>query len=428
MNDKAYEINKKCNLNKIKNEDHKKDVIEYISIRKTIEKVSNGTLIGDIYALAILSNFLKSKPFDEVTQDDMMEFDKWLQKKFEDNSIALFEIRIKRFYKFISNKENYRKGKQIQKTIKYPPAVEWITTTRNDKELPLESILTEKQIKQILDACKDVREQVIIVSLIDGGLRNSELCSLKIKNVGFDKQLGYYFILPKKEKKAKKAPELKTGMRKIQLFLIPSATLYIREYLNHHKYKGNPDAPFIYSDANFTKNRNVEDTALSIIGLWFIVKRITKDAGIKDIHPHTLRHVSATFCAMKGFNEAMMRERFGWSKASTMPSYYTHIASKDTKDYIKKIMGIKDTDEDKKDISGLAPIVCWNCQESNVPTNLFCFKCGANLKPKKEDIMPTATDTGIVIQDIIKDPEFRKYFNDILASTFENYKKMKEKS
>ena len=238
----------------------------------------------------------------------MMEFDTWLRKKFEDNSATMMEQKIKRFYKYVSDPTTYKKGKQMQKTIKFPESVEWMSTVRNNKELPLDSILNEKQIKKMLDNCKDVREQVIIVSLIDGGLRVSELRALKIKNVGFDRQLGAYFILPKKAK------ELKTGQRKIQLFIIPSSTLYIRNYLNQcHKFKNDPDAPFIYSEAPQVKNREMKNLVVTAEGIWSIVKRITQDSGIKDIHPHTLRHVSATYCAMKGSNEAMMRERFGWS-------------------------------------------------------------------------------------------------------------------
>ncbi len=294
------------------------------------------------------------------------------------------------------------------------------TTSNNNNEFPIDSILTEKEIKQLLNACKDTREQVIIVSLLDGGLRVSELLSLKIKNVGFDKQLGAYFILPR-------TGGLKTGQRKIQLFLIPSSTAYIKQYLNQHINKNNPEAHFIYSDSNYMRGDTDALKPMAPSSIWKIVNRVVNKSRIKkEIHPHTLRHVSATFCCMKGFNEAMMRERFGWSRSSNMPSHYTHLASKDTSDYIKKLLGIKE--EDTPEESLLQPIICKNCNYENVPTNIVCGRCAMKLNVKPEDIGVDATTTGIATQEMLKDPQFREFYNEMLLVTWEKYKQMKEKT
>jgi len=385
-----YERNIKHNLSMIKNPKHKKEIEEYLEVRETIDKVRKSTIVNDSFSIRNLSDFLKDKPFDKVTQEDMISFEKHLNKKMEHSSVVITASRLKLFYKYLFNKKNYKKGKSFQKRLEYPNCVVWMDTTNGDNELPLENILTDKEIKKLLDKCQNSREQTILVSLTDGGLRASELCSLKIKNIGFDKQLGAYFILPKKGK------NLKTGQRKIQLFLIPSSTAYIREYMNHHRFKNNPDAPFIYNDSNHSKSRKPDDLFLTPEGLWYIVKRISRESGLREIHPHTLRHQSATMCAMKGFNEAMMRERFGWSRSSKMPSYYTHIASKDTTDYIKKILGIVDEGDEEKE-SILQTITCWNCGYENPCTHKFCGKCSATLERKKDDVI-TASDIGISMQ------------------------------
>ncbi|MCJ7570537.1 MAG: zinc ribbon domain-containing protein, partial [Candidatus Thermoplasmatota archaeon] len=117
--------------------------------------------------------------------------------------------------------------------------------------------------------------------------------------------------------------------------------------------------------------------------------------------------------------------RYGWSPTSKMPSKYVHLASKDLDDRIKVITGFKEPEKAEK--SKLITILCWNCNEENVPTNKFCAKCGTNLKPKKEEITMTATDTGIATQEMLKDPEFREFYNDMLALTWEKYKQIKEK-
>lgn len=387
----------------------------YWNIRRQIDKISIATQELDIIATYYLSEFLKDKNFKDTSQEDMMKWEKWLKEKkgLGDSSINLYEAKIKRFYKYISKPNIYMKGRGFQRNIPYPDNVVWMITGRNNgNELPIDDILTEEEIMKLLNACKDTREHVISVSLIDGGLRVSELCSLKIKNIGFDKQLGVFFILPKKGK------GLKTGMRKIQLFLIPSSTAYIKKYLNNHIYKDNPEASFIYSDSN--RNRGDRDafTQMTNNAVWKIVTRIVKNSGIKkEIHPHTLRHLSATYCAIKGFNEFMMRERFGWSNASQMPSHYVHLAQKDSTDYIKKLLGI--TEDDKPEESLLQPILCPNCEYENVPTNIVCGRCGMKLNIKKEDIVMDATETGLKIQEMIKNPEFMMKMMNMMAEEWE---------
>ena len=412
-----HEKNIKSLLEKFLNQDHKKKAIEYWNIRRQIDKINTATQQTDIVSLYHLSKFLRNKSYKDATQKDMMGWEQWLKdQNYTESSIFLYESKIRRFYKFITKPEQYKKGKRFQKNIEFPDNVIWMAATSNNKEFPIDNILTEQEIKKLLDACKDTREQVIVVSLLDGGLRVSELLSLKIKNVGFDKQLGAYFILPKK------AMGLKTGQRKIQLFLIPSGTQYIKQYLNQHLNKNNPEAYFIYSDSNYKRGENDATKSMVSSSLWKIVKRIVNKSKIKkEIHPHTLRHISATFCSMKGFNEAMMRERFGWSRSSDMPSHYTHLASKDSSDYIKKILGITEPDTPEESI--LQPILCPNCEYENVPTNIVCGRCGMKLNIKAEDLTMTATETGLNIQDMIKDPEFMMKIMNMLA---EEWKKLQD--
>ncbi len=204
----------------------------------------------------------------------------------------------------------------------------------NDIGLPIDELLTDEDIKKLLDACKDAREQVIICSLLDGGITVSELAEMKIRNVGFDK-LGTYFILPKDTRYMTSRP------RRVRLFLIHGSTQYMKEYLNHHRYNDDPDAQFIYS-----KGGHVKDPAHTPIHgtlIHHIIRRIAEDSGVKKkIGPHYLRHNSATRCALKGFNEFMLRERFGWGKTSSMPIRYTRLASSDIDSKIESILGIKE--------------------------------------------------------------------------------------
>jgi ribosomal protein L40E len=144
-----------------------------------------------------------------------------------------------------------------------------------------------------------------------------------------------------------------------------------------------------------------------------MLQRIVNDSGLKlDISPHTLRHNSATMCAKAGFSEAMLRLRFGWSKSSPMPSKYTHLVDKDLDDKIKKIKGI--TEDDKPEVSVLQPIVCWNCQQENPCSNVFCSRCGSKLTRTKEDVA-TAVDIGVLLQKAeASDPKIKEMLEPII--------------
>ena len=403
----------------ITNTKHRKIADTYNAIRIDIDKVNMNTRDSDLIAIRYLSMFLKNKPFDKATRDDIREWSKWLktERNLSESSVNDYQMKIKHFYKYIVDPDKYQNGRADQKDIRCPDSVRWITYDDNSSELPLESILNEKEIMKLLNACKDARDQAIICSFLDTGIRKSELLNLKVRNVDFDKKLGAYIILPKKKRKK----GLKTGMRKIQFFLIPSSTAYIREYLNHHRYKDDPDAPFIYTFDAKVKGSKPNDFMITEIGISEIVNRIVKRADIKKhLTPHILRHNSVTMCCKKGFNEPMLRERYGWSARSKMPSRYVHLANVDMDNKIKQILGIKD--EEQPEESMLQPIICWNCGYENPCSHIYCGKCSASLKPKKEEITGLkASDLGVAIQKGMNEEQVEEITRNVLINLLKEY-------
>ena len=422
---------------RIENPVLKKEVEDYLFIRERIDKVKPRTRRNDAQALLSFDKFLNktSKDYQKVTQDDMLQWEKFLEEELnlKSSSLSLYEIHVKRFYKYLSNKKEYKRGKRFQKNIPYPDCVSWISviTRGNNHKLPIDKLLDHDGLMKMLNACDNIRDQAMIIGFLDGGLRNSELVSLNVESLGFDK-LGAYFILPKDEN-----ADLKTGMRKIRLFLVPSSTQYMKEHINKHPYKKYDKAPLFFTRDNrffspiLQKANNgtinqsdFETLRLSRLSVKDIIKKIAKRASVPIEKPHDLRHNSCTLCAKAGFNEAELRIRYGWSPTSKMPSRYTHLASKDLDDKIKVLTGFKEPDKPEDDI--LQPIICWNCQEENVPTNKFCSRCGANLNPKKEDLTHTAVETGLGVQGMLKDPEFMMKIMNMMAEQWEKIQKEKK--
>lgn len=406
-------------LEGITNKVHKQTIQEYLFIRKRIDKVNKYTRRNDMQSLLALHKFLIDKPFQNATQDDLIRFEEYLENEYRGkngmmgytgkkglskSTIEQYEAHIKRFYKYLSNPKEYKKGKRFQKNIPYPDSVNWISTNNGTvKELPIDNLLDEKQILLLLDTCESLRDQAMFgAGFYDAGLRNSELISLNVNSVGFDK-LGGYFILPKKGK------DQKTGMRKIRLFIMQSSTKYLKDFLNNHPFKHIEYAPLFYSvdkrvysrivkkvkEGKATRN-DIEQLRFSRTGIEGKLRQYCKIAELPKLTPHTLRHNSCTLSAKAGFNEMELRIRYGWSPTSKMPSRYTHLASKDLDDKIKIITGFVEPEE--KPPSDLEVVLCWNCKEENIPTNKFCSRCGSKLNKDKDDITPTATDVGLLMQ------------------------------
>jgi len=411
----------------IKNKNHLKTVKNYVDLRRIVDKVNYNTIDADLISILHLSNYLKDKKFKDATRKDIMDFSKYLKEKHDltDSTISLYLMKLKRFYKYVSKPDMYANGKMDQKDIKYPDSVRWISYDDNGDELPLDNIPSMKEIKKLFNSCKDVRDQVILVSLLDGGLRKSELIKLKIRNVKFnDKLKKFYFVLPKKQGRKKINYKTAKSQRHVQLFLISSSTAYIKDYLNHHRFKNNPDAPFIYTEDKSVKGSDPDDFMIGEMGISEIINRIVKDSGLKyHITPHTLRHISATWSCKKGFNEPMLRDRYGWSNRSKMPSRYVHLVNADMENKIGEILGIT---TDETEIDEMQPKVCWNCKEDNPFSYNYCFKCGVELRQKeKPDV--TATDIGILMQKTENSELLEEKMRGILEKLLEE-KKTKEKT
>lgn len=169
-------------------------------------------------------------------------------------------------------------------------------------------VLTKPELMVLFQACRDVRQLLIVQLLFDTGVRSGELIRLQLKD--FDKDNRTIILRKTKGQLLRVVPYgvhlrivLKDYIKMLGYF--PKGAL-----LESYKQKGKP---------------------LSIRGLQHIVRQIAKRSGIKKrISCHTLRHSYAVHFLNNGGHLPQLQRLLGHQHVTTTLHYlkYAHIPLK----------------------------------------------------------------------------------------------------
>jgi len=251
----------------------------------------------------------------------------------------------------------------IKKKGKYPKIVDFPFPERKLNNLTPEDLLTEEEVLKLIEACDRPRDKAIISLLFDSAIRRGELRGLDIKDIKIDGEIGTIEV------------DGKTGRRSVP---ISKSIPYLRDWINCHPFKDNPDSPlFISLKGNVGDRLNRETIRYVII----VAKKRAKIS--KNVFPHLFRHSRLTQLDKKGLSHTAMKYFAGWSKNSDMPSVYSHFSSQDTQEAVFQVDGVVKREEEKK---FLEPVVCPNpkCRSLQSPKNLLCSLCSTPLTEEKK--------------------------------------------
>jgi len=310
------------------------------------EGLSKGRAAKYVFTLRKLSERL-DKDFDKASKEDIEKLVNQLERSdYSAWTKHDYKVALKRFYKWLKGSED-----------EYPDEVKWIKTTLKQKDSVLpEQLLTEDEVKKLVDAAYSLRDKAFIIATYESGARIGEIGSLRIKDVVFEER---YTTLMFRGK---------TGSRRI---IVVAATPHLNAWIQNHPSKDNPEAPLWINMG--TVNR---DEPLSYQALAKILRVAAERAKLKKkVTPHKLRHSRATFLATK-LKEAQMNQVFGWKQGSDMPSIYVHLSGRDVDDALLGVYGLKKTSEEKPK---LTPRICPRCDVSNAYNAKFCSRCGLAL-------------------------------------------------
>ena len=221
------------------------------------------------------------------------------RKKTRATSAARFLSSLKRFYRYC-----LRQGK-----IRSDPTLK-IDAPKLPRSLPRS--LTEEDVERLLDAPAaeeplGMRDRAMLETLYAGGLRVSELVTLKLGQVSQD--MGVVRVVGK-------------GSKERLVPLGEEALAWIRRYLKEARPR-------------LLRGRACDDLFVTARGgamtrqmFWHLLRRHAARAGLrKPISPHTLRHAFATHLLDAGTNLRTIQMILGHSSIQST-AVYTHVSTK----------------------------------------------------------------------------------------------------
>lgn len=193
----------------------------------------------------------------------------------------------------------------------------------------LKGYLGPEQVGKVIAATTNPRDRAFVTLLARTGIRISEAIQLKVRDIDFER--GMLAIVHLKERLRLKCPHCGERLGKKHLFcpdcgnkvdqvvrekieqrrqrIIPidRSTLHlIDEYLQWRRkfpYRG----PLVFP---FSRQRG-----------WQLVEKLGRRAGIKGLHPHSLRHLLATTWVNKGLDVKKLQLLLGHANISTTMEY-----------------------------------------------------------------------------------------------------------
>lgn len=199
-------------------------------------------------------------------------------------------------------------------------AKDYISSTRPDSGIPAPKFehkviipFVHHEIDKLVKKCPNLRAKAIVYTLLDTGLRASELCRLTLKEVNL--QDGIIQVIPFQTGKKSKGR---------QVYLGKASRRINWQYLTTRD--ADPSSPFIATKQNRFLDRNQ---------LAHILRRIGVAAGVLDTHPHKFRHTFAIEYLRNGGDIFTLQRLLGHSSLE-MVKHYLNISDGDAENAHRK--------------------------------------------------------------------------------------------
>lgn len=281
------------------------EYIDYITFERGLADNSILSYKNDLtrYLEYIQSNQIEN--FNQVTSEIISDFLILLSEfGLSSSSRARYLSAIKGFHSYLF----------LQKKTEKNPA-EILELPKIGRKLPF--VLSVEQIERMFGAINvntnsGIRDRAIMETLYSCGLRVSELCSLRQRDILLDIEV---IRVIGKGNKERIVPISRTALEWIIKYITEVRSKFIKSYET--------------GDILFLNQRGKKLTRMYV---WKLVSGLAKLVGIEGVHPHSLRHSFATHLIEGGADLRAVQEMLGHSDISTT-QIYMHL----DRDYIKQV-------------------------------------------------------------------------------------------
>ena len=232
--------------------------------------------------LAVIKNIGENIPTNEELRQYILEM---YGKNYSHSHIVNTITSIEYFTKFIGKPMKIKKTRRPKKDIVH--------------------YLTEAEVIMMISACKNLREKCMVAVLAFSGIRNKELCNLKIEDV----DIGNNQLAIRMGKYSKD--------RRVYISSMCSNLLF--KYIMEYKKAKNDNLFTTIKKGNKYKTNDLRKT----------IKTISKRAGIsKRVFPHMFRHSLATNLLKRGAGMVLIMNQLGHTEISTTMNYIKRLPSR----------------------------------------------------------------------------------------------------
>lgn len=246
---------------------------------------------------------MRSQPvfssFDQVERQDIVAFEDYLltEKHYASSSLSRSLAALKSFHSFLLREGLCQKN-----------PTETVVMPKKPQRLP--DVLSVEAVCELIDGVEGsdplkLRDRAILEVLYGCGLRVSELCGLDCDRLNLEE--GFMLVLGKgsKERVVPVSGEAERCLRR-----------YLQEGRPPLSQKSGCAVPAVFLNARGGR--------LSRQSVFRMVQKRGLEVGLKDLHPHVLRHSCATHMLEGGADLRIIQDMLGHSDISTT-QIYTHV-------------------------------------------------------------------------------------------------------
>lgn len=264
------------------------ELIKQFVIQKKVQNLSDKSLKYYVLTFESFNEFLRGKPFQSVTSNDVISFlgAKMYKDKVTSTTANNLRRNLSSFFTFLQ---------EFDFIVKNPMArVKKINEVREKKKA-----FSATEIAKIRKALTTKRDRAIFELLLHSGIRVGGLCGLKFEDVNFSEKTITVF---------------EKGRKYRTVYFNEEAEFYLKEYLEERENLATEDEHIFVSLLSPYKK-------LQISGVERMIKQAGREAGVKNVHPHRFRRTFATTALKKGMSIVDIKNLLGHKKLDTTQIY-----------------------------------------------------------------------------------------------------------